>query len=108
MNRAREVSFTARRIDAVEAKRWGLVTHVCPRNKVLERAVDMAERICMQDKATVAGYKRVINEGFAGTLEEGRAIERKAAWARYREMGPAHFERMKDFIAARRNIRSRL
>lgn len=103
-NRAREASLAARPIDAAKAERWGLVSAVVPggREALLAEALRLAREIAGNSPAVVRGYKRVLADGLAGTLAEGRALERQRAWAFYRAMSPEAFRAMTEYIASRK------
>lgn len=70
--RARELSFTGNYLSAAQAEAWGLVNRVVAPADLLPTcralAADMLRRL-----------KRVINRGYARTLDEGLRIE-QAAW----------------------------
>lgn len=60
--RAKELCFTARRIDAEEALRLGLVNKVVPQEKLIEEAMEMAQTISRGPMVSVAYIKRIINK----------------------------------------------
>ncbi len=64
--RAKELIFTARKFNAVEADDWGFVNSVFPVEKLLEAALDMAEIIGKNSPIAVQESKRVID---AATLD---------------------------------------
>lgn len=54
---------------------WGLVNHVVAPEELLPRCRRLAEDMLSCEPSMVPAYKRVIDEGFAETLREGRRIE---------------------------------
>ncbi len=59
---AKEICFTARRFDAVEAAAMGLVSHVVPEDELEGFVEDYAETIAGNAPLTVASMKRIIDE----------------------------------------------
>ncbi len=64
--------LTSDEFDAAEAYRIGIVQEVVPLGSQLDRAIELAERICTQAplavQATKASSRRYLNEGVAATL----------------------------------------
>ena len=89
--RAKELIFTARRLDAAEALAAGLVNHVYPRAELLPAALAMAETIAGNSVAAVRASKRVID---AATLSDA-ARELEAAINRELRRGADHGERFR-------------
>lgn len=63
---AKEMILTGRLVDADEALRAGLVTHVHPADELLDRAVQIAESIASQSPWAVASAKRLCNLALGG------------------------------------------
>lgn len=76
--KALELILTARRIPSEEAYQFGLVTQVVPREKILETAVDWANRILQNGPVGVQQAKFAIKQGMNADLATGLQIERKA------------------------------
>ncbi|NMD69228.1 enoyl-CoA hydratase [Bacillus sp. DNRA2] len=76
--RAKELIFTARRIDAWEAREIGLVEYVTPANSLLEKAMEVAEQIVKNGPIAVAQAKFAIDKGYDVDLNTGLAIEQNA------------------------------
>jgi enoyl-CoA hydratase len=93
--RAKELSLTGNFIDAERAEQWGLVNRVVAPGELLSTCRQLAQdmRSCVPEM--VSAYKRVIDRGFARSLEEGRGIETEANRAHGRSVTPEQ-------IAARR------
>ena len=76
--KAKELIFTARRIDAQEAYRIGLVNEVVPRERLLDRAFEIASEIAQNGPLAVEAAKFAINRGSEVDLKTGLEIESKA------------------------------
>lgn len=76
--RAKELIYTARRIDAVEAKEIGLVEYVEPAERVLEKALDIARQICRNGPIAVRQAKFAIEKGLETDIHTGLSIEQNA------------------------------
>lgn len=73
--KAKEMIFTGKPLSAAEAKEIGLVNHVVPRGKSLEKAMDMAESITSFSLPALSFAKRSIDIGFEQPLYEGLVTE---------------------------------
>ena len=93
--RAKEVSLTGNYLPAEQAAAWGLVNRVVAPEDLLPvcRALALDMMSCVPD--VMRAYKRLIDEGYAGTFTEGLALESRAANEQVRQVSPAD-------IAARR------
>lgn len=76
--RAKELIFTARRIDAKEARDFGLVEYVTPPESLLDKALEIAGQIVRNAPIAVAQAKFAIDKGFDAELCTGLAIEQNA------------------------------
>ena len=76
---AKELIYTARRIDAAEALRIGLVDHVYPREQLMAEARKLAEEIASKDPAAVQAAKNAINVATSPGLEAGLRYETSLA-----------------------------
>lgn len=76
--RAKELIFTARRIDAEEAKEIGLVEYVESPESLLEKALEIAGQIVRNAPIAVRQAKFAIEKGFDVDLTTGLAIEQNA------------------------------
>jgi enoyl-CoA hydratase/carnithine racemase len=76
--RAKELIFTARRIDAWEAREIGLVEYVVPADLLLEKALELANQIVRNGPIAVAQAKFAIDKGYDVDLNTGLAIEQNA------------------------------
>lgn len=76
--RAKELIFTARRIDAWEAREIGLVEYVMPAESLHEKALEIANQIVRNGPIAVAQAKFAIDKGYDVDLNTGLAIEQNA------------------------------
>ncbi|NEZ42820.1 enoyl-CoA hydratase [Paenibacillus alvei] len=76
--RAKELIFTARKIDAEEARNIGLVEAVSPPEFLLDKALEMAGRIVRNAPIAVTQAKFAIDKGMEVELNTGLAIEQHA------------------------------
>jgi enoyl-CoA hydratase len=78
--RALEMSLGGGFIDASRAEAWGLVNRVVPHDELLPAALRLASDMLAAAPGLLAQYKRLIDEGLAGTLQQG--LQREAQCAR--------------------------
>jgi len=74
-SRAKELIFTARRIDAEEAGRLGLVDRVVAAGQALASALDLAREILPNGPIALRMAKRAVNQGLELDLASGLALE---------------------------------
>jgi enoyl-CoA hydratase/carnithine racemase len=103
---AKQLFFTARRIDAAQAGRIGLVETVVPRAQLLETALAFAAEVEKTSPLGLAAVKRSINEGYdlpiAQAAELDQQIRRPLEATRdYEEGIRAHFEKRKPVFVGR-------
>lgn len=75
--RALELLTTGRTIDAREALSCGLVEFVVPDNRLLEKALEIANQIAANSPSAVAATKQCVNVGLRDGFEAGLALERE-------------------------------
>lgn len=75
--KAMEMILTGNMIDAQQAERDGLVCRVVPKDKLLDTAVEMANKIASFSQPSVAMAKETVNAAYELTLEEGLRFERR-------------------------------
>lgn len=90
---AREMMYTARRVDAREAVRIGLANRVVPDDDLDEATADMAAQIAGNSWHTLRADKRLLNEGLNYSYAEGLAFERRTSPG----AGPELAERLERF-----------
>ncbi len=67
--------LTAEQIDAETAMRIGLVSHVVPKDELMDRAWQIANTICERAPLAVRAAKESINRGLDMPLDNGLAFE---------------------------------
>jgi enoyl-CoA hydratase/carnithine racemase len=77
-NRAKELIYSARRINAHEAKELGLVNYVVPRPELLPRALALAEEILKNSPFALRQAKWAIDSGADLPFEDGIQREHEA------------------------------
>jgi enoyl-CoA hydratase len=81
INRAKELSLTGNFLDAQTAEAWGLVNRVVPGEKLLLVAQSLAQDIVSTEPVTRGEILRIMDEGWANSLEEGLELEQRASRA---------------------------
>jgi enoyl-CoA hydratase len=77
--RAKEASFSGRPISAEKAEQWGLVNNVVAPEDLLPHARALAMDMLAGAPGMLTAYKRVIDDGFALSFQDGLKLERKRA-----------------------------
>ena len=77
VSRAKEMSFTAKMVDANTALNWGLIDAIYDEDQLLAEATKTAHAIANNDGIAVQGIKKLIDEGYASSLQEGLNLEDK-------------------------------
>lgn len=75
--RAKELMFLGEDVDAEEALRIGLVSRVVPSEKLLEEALEIAERLASGPTRAIGMMKKMLNMSFESDLIS--ALEREAS-----------------------------
>lgn len=76
--RAKELIFTARRVDAREAREIGLIEYVTPADALLDKALSIANQIVLNAPLAIAQAKFSIDKGMNVDLSTGLSIEQNA------------------------------
>ncbi|MBL7177808.1 MAG: hypothetical protein ISS66_18460 [Desulfobacteraceae bacterium] len=77
--RALELIITGRRFDAAEALRIGFITEIVPRDKLMERAQELAQAICELPQGAIRSDKETVIRSWGRPTEEGLRIEAELA-----------------------------
>lgn len=72
---ALEMILTGAPISAEEALRWGLVSHVAPKNELLKKAAKIAERIAANGPLAVRAARDAVYQGASLPLDDALRIE---------------------------------
>src|SRR3954463_8293100 len=72
---AKELLFTARIVEAEEAYRIGLLNHLVPREKLRDKAMELARMIAGNHRGAVVGVKQLLLEQKGESLERAYEIE---------------------------------
>lgn len=75
-SRAKEAHFTGNFITAQQAADWGMVSRVVPADSLLDDARRVAGDIASCIPATVRLYKKLVDDGLAGTFAAGMEMEK--------------------------------
>jgi enoyl-CoA hydratase len=81
INRAKELSLTGNYLDAETACAWGLVNRVVPAEELLPTCEALARDIVSTDPVTRGEIRRIMDAGWASTLDDGLALEDEASRA---------------------------
>ncbi|MGE0316083.1 MAG: enoyl-CoA hydratase [Lautropia sp.] len=76
--KAMDMILTARRIDAAEAERCGLVSRVVPAAQTVETALEIAQSLAAMPLEAVMLAKEAVNRAWETPLSEGLLFERRA------------------------------
>ena len=76
--RATELMITGRFLTADEARAWGIVNQVVPKDELLARAQEMAAAVAAQAPEAVATIKRLVREGADAPLPTALSLEQDA------------------------------
>ena len=76
--RAKELIFTAKKIDAMTAERYGLATAVVAREALMTTCLEFAHQMLQNGPIALRQAKRAIDQGRDVSLEEGLQLETEA------------------------------
>ena len=79
IGRAKELAFTGNYATAEQALAWGLVNRVTEPNELLSTCRALADDMLSCDPETLAGYKQLIDEGFALTYGDALSHESRVS-----------------------------
>lgn len=96
-SKALELAFTCRVIDAAEALRIGLVSEVAPADRLLERAMEVAEEIARHPARSLRMAKRLFYSARGMSLEN--VLEMSAAYQALCHHMPEHGSALEAFLA---------
>ena len=70
-----DMIITGRVVDAQEALQFGLVSEIVPRDKLMERANQIAEQICEYPQGSIRTDKESVLRSYGHSLSEAYLIE---------------------------------
>lgn len=76
-SKAMEICLTGNMIDAAEAEKIGLVSKVFPAEQLVEKAVQLGEKIGTHSPLIVQLCKEAVNTAYETTLQEGLKFEKR-------------------------------
>lgn len=76
-SKAMDMNLTGRFMGAEEAERSGLVSRVVPAKKLIEDALNTAQKIAEKSMLTTIAAKEAVNRSYETTLSEGILFERR-------------------------------
>ena len=76
-SKAMDLILTGRMMDAAEAERCGLVSRVVPADRLIDEAMQTAERMAALSLPALMMAKESVNRAFETTLSEGVRFERR-------------------------------
>lgn len=76
--RAKDLIFTARKIDAIEAEKIGLIEYLVGFDLLMDKVMEIAKLIAKNGPIAVKQAKKAINKGYEVDLNTGLAIEQNA------------------------------
>jgi enoyl-CoA hydratase/carnithine racemase len=97
--RAKELLYTGRVVEAEEAYRLGLLNHLVPADKLMDKAMELAQTIAANHPRSVQGVKGLIQNNLGRSWEEMRQREHLAR--RTTHQGLAVEEGFQEFIQRR-------
>ena len=101
ISRAKELSFTGNFLDAQTAKEWGLLNHVVAPDDLLPLAKKLAADMASIDPEFLARYKKLIDDGYGHSFEEGMALEADLSSAANSAVTPEEVEARREAVQAR-------
>ena len=75
--KAMEMCLTGRMMDAAEAERAGLVSRIVEADKLVDEAIEVAQKIAKLSGPSVMMCKEAVNVAFETTLRQGVMFERR-------------------------------
>lgn len=81
INRAKEMSFTGRFIDAEQALAYGLVNHVYANDELRDKAIGLATDMAAAHQTTLRQVRDLMDIGWGMTLSDGLALESQMSGA---------------------------
>jgi enoyl-CoA hydratase len=106
ISRAKELAFTGNYIDAEQACAWGLANHVVPPEELLPTCRRLAQDMLSCDPASLRGYKRLIDDGFALSYGEALALETRVSAEHLRRVRPEDVASRRQAVQTRGRVQA--
>lgn len=100
-SRAKEVSLTGNFVSAEQALDWGLINHIFAPDELLDKARGLANDMLSCVPETLAGYKALMDDGFALSFGEGMTLEQKRSKAANGQVGADQVEARREAVQQR-------
>lgn len=101
VGRAKELSLSGNFLSAERAEAWGLANRVVAPDELLPQALGLASDMVGTVPSTLRAMKRLIDDGFAGTLADGLALERSRSRESIGSLNAAGIEQRREGVRAR-------
>ena len=96
LQRAKEIMFTGRPLDAQEAKELGIAMEVHGTDDLMDATMELAGRLCKANTRAVGATKRIVNQSF--NLDAQALIEMEAAAQAVQLSSDYHQNAVKGFL----------
>ena len=96
LQRAKEIMFTGRPLDAQEAKELGIAMEVHGTDDLMDATMELAGRLCKANTRAIGATKRIVNQSF--NLDAQALIEMEAAAQAVQLSSDYHQNAIKGFL----------
>ena len=96
LQRAKEIMFTGRPLDAQEAKELGIAMEVHGTDDLMDATMELARRLCKANTRAIGATKRIVNQSF--NLDAQALIEMEAAAQAVQLSSDYHQNAIKGFL----------
>lgn len=101
ISRAKEMSLTGNFVGAEQAVAWGILNRIVPADELLAVACRLAADIASCPAHMTAGYKRLIDDGFALELGAALALEAERSRIANQRIAPGEIEGRREAVRKR-------
>lgn len=102
-SKAMEICLTGNMVDAAEAEKMGLVSKIFPADQLVEKAIELGEKIGTHSPLIVQLCKEAVNTAYETTLQEGLKFEKRTFHATFATVSVSPFQGL--FFAVRQFFR---
>ena len=99
--RAKELSLTGNFLSASQAADWGLVNRVVPADELLSTCRKLADDMLSVVPECLPAYKKLIDDGFAASFQDGMALEHARSSAANGSVTPGEVAKRREAVQAR-------